>query len=173
MALHLRAGLVELKLWQKWTGTYLQDMSLHALRHRVHLGHNRESCPNPRSIMDGFTVVDLSGIHAVGLVFCGCVGAAKNNVQLLRVQWFPATTKDPHSAYTFDILNTFHILNLQEKLLLHDFYQSIHRKCDNVGIRELKVRKQFLPTITFLLPISRIDTSRCCQLCISGGISKW
>lgn len=85
-------------------------------------------------------VVDLSGLHVVGLVFCGCVGAPKNDIQLLRAQWFPGTIKDPHSAYTFDILNTFHILNLQGKLSLYDFYQSIHRKCDNVGVREYKVR---------------------------------
>lgn len=85
-------------------------------------------------------VVDTSGLHVVGIVFCGCVGAPKTDIQLVRVRWFPGTIKDPRSAYTFDTLNTFHILNLQGKLSLHDFYQSIHRKCDNVGVREYKVR---------------------------------
>lgn len=58
-------------------------------------------------------MVDTSGIHSVGVVFCGCVGVPKNNIQKLQVQWFPGTIKDPHSAYAFDALNTFHLLNLQ------------------------------------------------------------
>lgn len=134
------AGPFELKLSQKWCGTHFQDSQLYSLGHRVHLGHDGERCPSPRFIMEGFTVVDLGGIHVVAVVFCGCVGAPKNDIQLLRVRWFPGTIKDPRSAYTFDTLNTYHLLNLQGKLSLHDFYHSIRHKCDNAGVHELKVR---------------------------------
>lgn len=40
----------------------------------------------------------------------------------------------PNSAFTFDVLNTFQLLNLQGKLSAHDFYQALVHKTDNLGI---------------------------------------
>ncbi|KZP16150.1 hypothetical protein FIBSPDRAFT_895199 [Athelia psychrophila] len=132
----------------KWSGTHFQEIMLYSLGLRVHLGHDGDACPCPRSILEGFTVFDINGIHLAGLVFCGCIGAPRNNIQLLRMRWFPGTVKDPHSAYTFDVLNTFHLLNLQGKLSLHDFYHALHRKCDNAGVHEYKDRyEQILPVM--------------------------
>lgn len=147
---------------------------LYSLGLRVHLGHDGDACPCPRSILEGFTVFDINGIHLAGLVFCGCVGAPRNNIQLLRMRWFPGTVKDPHSAYTFDVLNTFHLLNLQGKLSLHDFYRALHRKCDNAGVHEYKV---CIPHSSFnqycLMFILRIVMSKYSPSCAFGATSRW
>lgn len=86
-----------------------------------------------------FTVVHLTGIHSIHLCYCGCRGAPERRIQLLRLGWFPASLKSPETAFTFDLLNTFHILNLQSKIALFDFWNAIRHKTDNVGTKDIKV----------------------------------
>ena len=110
--------------------------------HRVYLGHQGRPCPKAHEIIDGFTIFDVSGVHTIKLVFCGCVGHPPPNIQLLRAQWFPVTIQSPRSAFTFDVLDTFHLLNTQGKLSLYHFYNAIHCKSDNARVRGLKVTVQ-------------------------------
>jgi hypothetical protein len=87
-------------------------------------------------------VVDGSGVHIVDISFCGCHhedGASRSRVQLLRFGWFPATVTRPHTAFTFDLLDTFHLLTLQGKISAYDFYYSIANKTDNTGLLDVKV----------------------------------
>ncbi|GBE89394.1 hypothetical protein SCP_1600550 [Sparassis crispa] len=42
----------------------------------------------------------------------------------------------PRTAFTFDYLNTFHLLTLQGKLNLYDYYKAILRKMDNTGLEK-------------------------------------
>lgn len=101
----------------------------------VHLGHRGHSCPTPAAIVDNFTVVDTLGVHHVKLVYCGCVGAPIRRLQLLRLSWFPGSLDRPKTAFTFDVLNTFHLLNLQGKISLYDFYYAMEHKNDNAGLK--------------------------------------
>lgn len=50
---------------------------------------------------------------------------------------YPATTVTPRTVFTTDFLNTFHLLTLQGKLSLYDYYQSIVRLTDNMGGRQV------------------------------------
>jgi hypothetical protein len=108
---------------------------------KVHLGHHGHCCPFPSTENKNFTVIDTSGVHNVTLVFCGCVGAAAEHprVQLLRVNWFPASVDRPESAFTFDVLDSFHLVTLQGKISAYDFYYSLAHKSDNVGLLKLRV----------------------------------
>ncbi|KAF7976812.1 hypothetical protein HWV62_5680 [Athelia sp. TMB] len=131
-----------------WTGSFFAKTSLYALGHRVYLGHQGQPCKAAYEIVDGFTVFDTTGIHTIKLVFCGCPDRAPSNIQLLRTRWFPATIRSPHSAFTFEVLNTFHLLNIQGKLSLYHFYNAIHSKSDNAGIRKPKNRyDEMRPTV--------------------------
>lgn len=109
----------------------------------VQIGHDGQLCPCPRPAPgtqpDGFTVVDMSGIHQIRLLLCGCPLAPLTRLQLLQAALFPATLERPQTAFTFDLLNTFHLLNLQGKTSMHDFYYAIHFKTDNAGIENIKV----------------------------------
>ena len=47
--------------------------------------------------------------------------------------------KLPKTAFTFDFLNTFHLVNLHLKTALYDFWLAILHKTDNPGTRDTKV----------------------------------
>ncbi|KAF7965909.1 hypothetical protein HWV62_40974 [Athelia sp. TMB] len=100
----------------------------------VHLGHDGSQCPSPTLKSTDFEILDLSGQHTITVYFCGCFGAPHERIQLLRTKWFPASTSQPNSAFTFDVLNTFQLISLQGKLSAYDFYQALMHKTDNLGI---------------------------------------
>lgn len=86
-----------------------------------------------------FTVVNLTGVHSVYLFYCGCQGAPERRIQLLHVGWFAALMKSPETAFTFNFLNTFHLLNLQSKAALFGFWNAIRHKTDNTDTGNTKV----------------------------------
>ncbi|KAF7970236.1 hypothetical protein HWV62_24724 [Athelia sp. TMB] len=125
---------------RSWSGACFSGVSLYHLGLRVYLGHGGLPCPSAHEIVDGFVVVDNSGIHTTKLIYCGCPGHPPLNIQILRAGWYPATLVFPRSAFTFQVLKLFHLLNTQGKLSLHHFYKAIHSVTDNTGTREVKNR---------------------------------
>ena len=132
-----------LKPLQHWTCSFYEDTSLQKQGLVIQLGHRSPSCPCPGPIQKDFVVADLSGIHVVDVQFCACADAAgttlSHHIQLLRFCCFPSTTTWPKSAFTFDVLNTFHLLTLQGKVTAYDFYSALQHKTDNTGISDVKV----------------------------------
>lgn len=141
-------SLINLQIWQDG---YFQRTSLTALGLVVQLNHRDGNCPVPISIHDPFVVVDMNGVHALKLRYCGC--SKSHNLQryqqLLREAWYPASFHRPRTAFTFDMLDTYHKLTLQGKLNLYDFYHGILHKTDNCG--RLKKIVSDLCSIYFLI----------------------
>jgi CxC2 like cysteine cluster associated with KDZ transposases len=106
---------------------------------RIHLGHQGSPCPYAGPVTRDFTVVDVSGIHIINIRFCRCVGVQHPRNQLLTACWFPVTLNRPQTAFTFDLLATFQLINLQGKTSAYDFYYSLDHKTDNTGIRHTPV----------------------------------
>lgn len=121
-------------IYQRWNGAFFSSETLQNIGQQIQIGHDDDGCPAPTSKSTNFEVLDTSGQHTVTVTFCGCPGAQHPRVQLLRMQWFPASMERPNSAFTFDLLNTFQLLNLQGKLSAHDFYWALVHKTDNLGI---------------------------------------
>ncbi|KAG9223433.1 hypothetical protein CCMSSC00406_0007620 [Pleurotus cornucopiae] len=71
--------------------------------------------PTP-SFGDVFTVITSHGL-----------------VPLLRFGLFPATTTDPRTAATFEVLRLFQILTFGSKVSGYEFYQSLVRLTNNLG----------------------------------------
>jgi hypothetical protein len=115
-------------------------VTLCALGFKVTLGHEYGTCPFPSAPIKDFTVVDTTGIHTFPVPFCECIGAPHHRIQLLRAQWMPASVERPQSAFTFDVLDTFHLITLQGKLSAFDFYYALEHKTNNTGIDKPKVR---------------------------------
>ncbi|KAF9488374.1 hypothetical protein BDN71DRAFT_1513111 [Pleurotus eryngii] len=116
------------------------EFSLRLLNHRILLGHDGLACPGATDIVEGFTVIDVSGIHIVNMAFCRCYMPGlpgHHREQLLQHGLFLATLKVPQAAFTFDVLNTFHKLTLQSKIAAYNFYQSLERKTDSANIQNL------------------------------------
>jgi hypothetical protein len=124
---------------QQWNGLYFADVTLQQLGLEVHLGHLGQHCPHPEHPINDFTIVDVNGIHTITLRFCACPGAPHARYQLLQSSWFPASLDRPRTAFTFDVLDTFQLLNLQGKLSAYDFYYSLDHKTDNTGVHAVQV----------------------------------
>jgi len=94
----------------------------------IQLGHRGPSCPSPGPVQKNFVIIDLSSIYTIDVQFCACYhipGGSANHTQLLRFRCFPLTITRPQSTFTFDVLNTFHLLTLQGKVSAYDFYSTL------------------------------------------------
>ena len=127
--------------FQLWNGTFFEKTTLQSLGLRIQLGHGGALCPFPISGPLGFCVIDNSGIHQVSVNFCDCGTNSfiPSCMQILRASWFPATFNRPKTVFTFNCLDTFHELTLQGKTTLHDFYQTIMHKTDNLCLEKIPV----------------------------------
>jgi len=117
----------------------LKSLGLH-----IQLGHGGLPCACPSRAPTNFRVFDTTGIHYVSVDYCDCRvnGNVHSVTQLLRARWFPATCDRPMTAFTFECLDTFHLLTLQGKMPLYDFYHTIVHKQDNLELKK--------PTVSFL-----------------------
>ncbi|KAJ2911924.1 hypothetical protein MD484_g8492, partial [Candolleomyces efflorescens] len=110
-----------------WTGQYFQKTSLATLGLR------------PKD----FAIFDITGVHTVNLDFCGCQSGAEDvdkTVQLLRSSLFPATLSRPQTAFTFEMLDTFHKLTLVAKTTAYDYYHTILQRTDALELGSMPSR---------------------------------
>ena len=128
---------------QEWTGSFFRKESLRNLGLKIQLGHYPgDTCTSPQRSTRPFTVIHSNGIHQVDVLFCGCNLAARHGdrvQQLLRRRLFPSTTTDPQSASTFAVLEYAHILSVQSKLSLYDYYESVEILTDATRVSGIKV----------------------------------
>ncbi|GBE83267.1 hypothetical protein SCP_0503150 [Sparassis crispa] len=127
---------------QRWCGSHFQPVSLKDLGLRIQLGHHAgQPCRLPvQATGDDFLILDVTGIHAVGLDFCGCETAEVHTVQLLRTRLFPATSTNPKTAATFGLCRYAHLLTTQSKTSGYEFYQSLAQLTDNTSVQTPKDR---------------------------------
>jgi len=133
-----------LTLPQCWQNGFFNRTSLHSLGLVCHLGHDGDPCPVP-SLSRDLIIIDANGWHKVKVGFCACDSKTPRNEryrQLLRMRWYPASFSRPRTAFTFDLLETYHKLTLQGKLNLYDFYLTIMQKSDNQGRLKTMVSNQ-------------------------------
>ncbi|KAG2341292.1 hypothetical protein BDR05DRAFT_977042 [Suillus weaverae] len=128
--------------FSQWQDRYFHPTTLKHLGLRIQLGdHAGQSCRNPKPAReDNFVVIDVHGIHEVGLDFCSCANAPSHYRQLLCGHFFPLTTTDPRTAATFAVLEHFHLLSFESKVSTYKFYHCLARRSDNTGIKPIKDR---------------------------------
>ena len=73
------------------------------------------------------TVVHTSGVHHLPIVFCGCSGAAAEDIQLLRVGLYPSTYKSCQTVFTFQLLDDYLLENLECKTSATHYYSKLRR----------------------------------------------
>ncbi|KAH6890716.1 hypothetical protein BKA70DRAFT_1120446 [Coprinopsis sp. MPI-PUGE-AT-0042] len=124
---------------EMWNGSYFERSDLKSLGLRVQLHH--PGCPNPDCAFNNeFVVLHSNGIHTIGLDFCNCAYAPTHYVQLLRHRLFPATTSQPKTAATFDVLQAFQLLSFTAKVNVYDFHHALVRRTNNTGTRKVPDR---------------------------------
>ncbi|KAJ7442118.1 hypothetical protein B0H11DRAFT_1749389 [Mycena galericulata] len=127
---HIRNPFHWAEVWDTLQGFFVRhDISM--LDHVIQLGHNGKHCPSPVGDRQ-FTVVEDNGIHPTRLSFCGCHELPPNKVkQLMRARLFPATTREPQTAFTVNMLKRFQLHNLESKKAAYDYLGAIRRLTDN------------------------------------------
>jgi len=77
------------------------------------------------------TIIDRSGIHKISVRWCCCLDAPKYDMQLMAAGLFPATFRNPKTAFTFRVLEEFHLDNLECKTTPSQFYSHLRRLTSN------------------------------------------
>ena len=120
---------------QHWRNGFFDRTSLYSLGLICYLGHGGDPCPiasKPYNI----TIIDVNGWHKMRVRFCTCntnIPWNERYRQLIKMHWYPASFDRPRTAFSFDLLETYHKITLQGKLNLYDFYLAIMQKSDNQG----------------------------------------
>ena len=76
-------------------------------------------------------IVDTSGVHQLRVGWCRCDAAAEPHIQLLRHRLFPASMKRPSTAFTFSLLEYFHIDSVECKTSASSFFSKLRRLTNN------------------------------------------
>lgn len=109
-------------------GEFFARVTLLELGATYQLGHRvGEVCTLPSSTTD-LTLFDISNVTVVRIRYCYCGEPGTQlppRVQLLRIRWFPATLKQPGTAFTFRLLDFIHKLQTRSKTNLYDIYATL------------------------------------------------
>jgi hypothetical protein len=135
-----------------------QPTSLSALGLVIQLNHRRGNCISPVSPFRDFTIYDVNGMHQVKISYCGCCSHDSSNTfiaQIFRQRWLPATWKQPRTAFTYALLRMFHIVNLQSKVNMYDWYKSLLRLSNNAGLDYQPVRQVHISQVDHRLLLNR------------------
>lgn len=135
---------------QCWQDGFFDRVTLYSLGFVCYLDHGGAPC-DFGSPLHNLVIVDVNGWHKLQVQFCGCKGSAslaEHYCQLLRMRWYPASFNRPRTAFSFDLLETYHKVTLQGKLNLYDFYLAIMQKSDNQGRSKLVVSHLLIVSIT-------------------------
>ena len=81
-------------------------------------------------------------IHTVVYRYCGCclVDPPDHVTQLLRNRWFPATTVDPETCATFELLDFFRLGAVHANINAHNFIKVIEKQTDALRLTWVAVR---------------------------------
>ncbi|KAF9030906.1 hypothetical protein BJ165DRAFT_1535567 [Panaeolus papilionaceus] len=127
---------------EKWNGTFFVKSSLYKLGLVHQLGHGGCDCPTCAEQASSGDIQMLQVIHTTGVFklsvrYCKCQpNTAPRYRQLLRERLFPASLRQIRTVFTFEVLDTFHSLNLDGKITSYNYYYHILQKTDFLELRE-------------------------------------
>jgi hypothetical protein len=84
-------------------------------------------------------IVDTSGVHQLHISWCHCENAAEPHIQLLRSHFFPASIKWPSTAFTFSLLDYFHIDSVECKTSALSFFSKLQRLTNDPSLHSVPV----------------------------------
>ncbi|KAJ7039474.1 hypothetical protein C8F04DRAFT_1178631 [Mycena alexandri] len=127
---------------KEWNGMFWASTTLKKLGFVYQLGHGGYTCPHPAPTPHDMVVMDTEAIHTVSYRYCRCDKAdhANNLQQLLRNEWYPATTVDPATCATFRVIETFRILNVVGNINVHNFVGAMERQTDPSQVEKVPDR---------------------------------
>ena len=113
--------------------------------------------PNDKDGNPIITIVDRSGIHEIGVRWCCCPDASELDMQLMSAGLFPATFRKPKTAFTFRVLEEFHLDNLECKTTPSQFISRLRRLTSDEFPNTVPVGQASISTNRILTGRYRID----------------
>ncbi|KAJ7721966.1 hypothetical protein DFH07DRAFT_783991 [Mycena maculata] len=134
-----RHTLTPLHKLQEWRGRAWFPTTLESLGSVYQLGHGGHPCKHPAPAVRTMIVIDIGHIHSVKFRYCACnhSDTAQNLEQLLRNDWYLATTVDPVTCATFASLEMFRLLNVVGNINVKDYVGTLEQltnACDVRGV---------------------------------------
>ena len=155
---------------EKWTGKFFKKTSLNVEGFILHLGHGGSCCPaNVTSatepevaeaeegdivdevLLEGWeprdkrtlVIVDVSRVHQLNISWCCCPSAPDHVTQLFEHRLFPASTSRPSTAFTFSVLEYFHVDAVECKTSASSFSTKLRRLTDFSSPQSVPVSKSY------------------------------
>ncbi|KAI1783692.1 hypothetical protein LXA43DRAFT_977006 [Ganoderma leucocontextum] len=72
-------------------------------------------------------VVDLEGVHELPFTFCACPNAARDDIQLIDLGYYPASVQQPKTVFTTRLLDDFLLSNKECKTSARNYYNKLRR----------------------------------------------
>ncbi|KAG1842632.1 hypothetical protein DFJ58DRAFT_665743, partial [Suillus subalutaceus] len=124
---------------QSWISKCFKDVTL------ADQGHGGESCPRygASQLCDSeiealphdttpVAIIHSSGVFTHNIAWCHCPGSnSQQHLQLLRAGLFPASSTQPKTAFTFEVLDHFLIDALGCKTSARSFFEKLTRLTNN------------------------------------------
>ncbi|KAK7022207.1 CxC2 domain-containing protein [Favolaschia claudopus] len=119
-------------------GIFIQCKECLLERHQLTPLHTPQVTPSVRTMI----VLDFPHIHDINYRYCACdlSDRANNLEQLLRNDWYPATTVDPATCATFATLEIFRLTTVVGGLNVHDFVRTMEKSTDPWGVETVPDR---------------------------------
>jgi len=163
---------------ERWTGEFFKKTSLNAEGFILHLGHGGLCCPanvnppaEPGTAGDGerdvegeglleaweprdtrtLVIVDVSRVHQLNVSWCCCQDAPDHGSQLFQHSLFPASTSRPSTAFTFAVLEYFHVDAVECKTSASNFFSKLWRLTDFSSPQSVPVSTSCIACDTYLI----------------------
>ena len=107
------------------------------------------------------TIIDRSGVHEIGIKWCCCLNAPERDMQLMMAGLFPATFRNPKTAFTFRVLEEFHLDNLECKTTPSQFMSRLKRLTNDEFPNVVPVGQPFIFMDGILTWRYRTDIESC------------
>ncbi|PPR08116.1 hypothetical protein CVT24_010770 [Panaeolus cyanescens] len=124
---------------EEWKGTHFAKKSMYDLGLIVLLGHDGAMACSQPSSPSNLLVLHTNGWNTLRVQYCGCSTSrtVTREMQLFRARLLPTSSERMRTAFTFELMELFHELNLRSKITAYDFYYTMSNRRD-----PLKLQKQ-------------------------------
>ncbi|KAF8995279.1 hypothetical protein BDZ89DRAFT_925224, partial [Hymenopellis radicata] len=149
-----------LHIVKRWNGEFWDRMTLLSMGYVYQLGHHGAACVHPGA-QRRMTIIHVNGIHELKVCSCGCRVAEDLSTveELLRNGWYPATSTDPSTCGSFEVLDMFRLLSTVAQVNVRDFVTSLEQMTDPHGTEKVPDRYKAFGRMTrqwaFLLRLRR------------------
>lgn len=143
---------------ERWTERHFVRDSLYKLGLIYHLGHGGSRCTElgKNATPSNVSVTDINGTHKVRIMYCHCISAKSQFLQLLEGGIFASSVKSPSAGFTTRCLQDFHMIALASKKSAFDYAKVL---CQKTSALPFEVEVSFTIFVDqFLLELTCIRT---------------